>query len=80
MKRRFKTIGANLKQLKITYILQVKSIIEMTVLVWHQALTISKMERVQKNPIILGDKYTSCGQALSSLYIRKEKFCKVFAI
>ena len=90
MLKRLKNLGASKNQLKITYIQQVRSVLEMAVPVWHPGLTISNkidIERVQKSAchIILGDKYETYERALSALgldnlHARRVNLCKAFAL
>ena len=71
------------------YILQIRSKLEQSAVVWHSSLTQkckNKLERVQKSAlrIILGDQYLSYRNALKALNLqsldeRRESLCLKFA-
>ena len=70
MLRRLKALGAETGELLDIYKLQVISVLELAVPVWHPGLTqseVTQIERVQKTAlhIILGTKYTSYNEALN---------------
>ncbi len=77
------------KDLKRIYILQVRSKLEQSAVLWHGSLTkecSDKLERVQKSAlkVILGSKYTSYSDALNELKLqslgeRRESLCLKFA-
>ena len=80
---------SNKKDLKRIYILQVRSKLEQSAVLWHGSLTkecSNKLERVQKSAlkVILGSKYTSYSDALHELKLqslgeRRESLCLKFA-
>ncbi len=80
---------SNVRDLKQIYMLQIRSKLEQSAVVWHSSLTrknISDLERVQKSAlkIILKDRYVSYKNALNvigidSLEQRREKLCLKFA-
>ena len=88
--RRLKNFGANTDDLIDVYFKQVRSLLEFSVPVWHPSLTNEdrlRIERVQKSAccIILGQEYKSYRKALKqlqleTLYVRRNKLCKKFAI
>ena len=66
------------EDLKKIYILQIRTKLEQSAVVWHSSLTkknVSDLERVQKAAIrvILKDKYQNYGDALSALKIKSLK-------
>ena len=79
----------NKMDLRKIYILQIRSKLEQSAVLWHSSLTQkceSNLERVQKSAlkIILGDKYVSYENALKvlklqSLKERREELCLKFA-
>ena len=79
----------NKNDLRKIYILQIRSKLEQSAVLWHSSLTQkceSNLERVQKSAlkIILGDKYVSYENALKvlklqSLKERREELCLKFA-
>ena len=79
----------NYKDLKQIYMLQIRSKLDQSAVVWHSSLSKrnrSDLERVQKSALkcILGDKYESYNNALQSLKIqsleeRREAMCLKFA-
>ena len=79
----------NKSDLKKIYILQIRSKLEQSAVVWHSSLTQkckNKLERVQKSAlrIILGDQYLSYRNALKALNLqsldeRRESLCLKFA-
>ena len=79
----------NVKDLKQIYMLQIRSKLEQSAVVWHSSLTrknISDLERVQKSALklILKERYVSYKNALNvigidSLEQRREKLCLKFA-
>ena len=80
---------ANSQDLKKIYILQVRSKLEQSAVVWHSSLTQncrSKLERVQKSAlrVILGPRYTNYSDALEKLNLqtlddRRKNLCLKFA-
>ena len=88
--RKVASFGANYEDLKLIYILFVRSLLEQSATVWHSSLTEENkqdLERVQKTAlkIILGDKFQNYEKALYKLDIeclsdRREKLCLNFAI
>ena len=87
--RRVAGFGAPVEDLKIIYILFVRSILEQSCTVWHSSLTeknSSDLERVQKfaTKIILQERYKGYKNALAQLEIedlksRREALCLDFA-
>ena len=79
----------NKSDLKKIYILQIRSKLEQSAVVWHSSLTQKckdRLERVQKSAlrIILGDQYSSYKNALEILNLqsldnRRESLCLSFA-
>ena len=79
----------NISDLKMIYMLQIRSKLEQSAVVWHSGLTDKNkrnLERVQKSAlkIILKEKYIDYKNALSvmkmdSLEVRREKLCLKFA-
>ena len=79
----------NVKDLKQIYMLQIRSKLEQSAVVWHSSLTrknISDLERVQKSALklILKERYVSYKNTLNvigidSLEQRREKLCLKFA-
>ena len=79
----------NVRDLKMIYMLQIRSKLEQSAVVWHSSLTQKNrndLERVQKSALrlILKDRYTSYKDALDvmkivSLETRREKLCFKFA-
>ena len=79
----------NKSDLKKIYILQIRSKLEQSAVVWHSSLTQkckNRLERVQKSALrlILGDQYSSYKNALEvlnlqSLDARRESLCLSFA-
>ena len=77
------------EDLKLIYILYIRSILEQSCQVWHSKLTLENLtdiERVQKNAlkIILKDDYETYEKSLDkmnldSLYDRREELCLRFA-
>ena len=80
---------SNKQDLKRIYILQVRSKLEQSAVVWHSSLTkecCDKLERVQKSAlkVILGSSYTSYSDALNDLKLqslaeRRRSLCLKFA-
>ena len=81
--------GVPQEDLKVIYILYIRSHLEQSCQVWHSSLTlenVTDLERVQKNAlrIILQEEYLTYSHALEvlsleSLYDRREKLCLLFA-
>ena len=81
--------GIDKEDLKIIYILYIRSHLEQSCQVWHSSLTlenITDLERVQKNAlkIILQEEYSNYAHALEvlgleSLFDRRESLCLSFA-
>ena len=81
--------GVPQEDLKVIYILYIRSHLEQSCQVWHSSLTsenVTDLERVQKNAlrIILQERYLTYTNALEvlaldSLYDRREKLCLLFA-
>ena len=79
----------NSQDLKKIYILQVRSKLEQSAVVWHSSLTQkckAKLERVQKSAlrVILGTRYTNYSDALERLNLqtldeRRKNLCLKFA-
>ena len=79
----------NVKDLKQIYMLQIRSKLEQSAVVWHSSLTrknTSDLERVQKSALklILRERYINYKNALNvmkidSLEMRREKLCLKFA-
>ena len=79
----------NIRDLKKIYMLQIRSKLEQSAVVWHSSLTkrnISDLERVQKSALrlILKEKYIDYKNALNvmkldTLEVRREKLCLKFA-
>ena len=88
--RKVAGFGASIGDLKIIYILFVRSLLEQSATVWHSSLTSQNkadLERVQKSAfrIILKNEYNSYQQALSQLSLdslddRREELCLKFAL
>ena len=78
----------NISDLKMIYMLQIRSKLEQSAVVWHSGLTDKNkrnLERVQKSAlkIILKEKYIDYKNALSvmkmdSLEVRREKLCLLY--
>ena len=87
--RRVASFGTPIEDLKIVYILFIRSILEQSATVWHSSITDenkSDLERVQKSAvkIILQGKYLSYKKGLAQLGIesldsRREQLCLNFA-
>ena len=87
--RRVASFGTPVEDLKIIYILFIRSILEQSATVWHSSLTednISDLERVQKSAIkvILQEKYNGYQNGLAQLGLeelksRREELCLDFA-
>ena len=87
--RKVASFGTPVEDLKIIYILFIRSILEQSATVWHSSLTeenISDLERVQKSAIkiILQEKYSGYQKGLAQLGIqtlgsRREQLCLDFA-
>ena len=81
--------ATNRQDLKKIYILQIRSKLEQSAVLWHSSLTQicrNKLERVQKSAlrIIMGSKYTSYSDALEKLNLqtldeRRQSLCLKFA-
>ena len=81
--------ATNRQDLKKIYILQIRSKLEQSAVLWHSSLTHkcrNKLERVQKSAlrIIMGSKYTHYSDALEQLNLqtldeRRESLCVKFA-
>ena len=79
----------NVKDLKLIYMLQIRSKLEQSAVVWHSGLTQKNrmdLERVQKSALklILKERYLNYKNALvvmemDSLEVRREKLCLKFA-
>ena len=79
----------NRQDLKKIYVLQVRSKLEQSAVVWHSSLTQkckNKLERVQKSAlrVILGPRYTNYSDALEKLNLqtldeRRKNLCFKFA-
>ena len=79
----------NVRDLKMIYMLQIRSKLEQSAVLWHSSLTQKNkndLERVQKSALklILKDRYTNYNDALNvvkmeSLEMRREKLCLKFA-
>ena len=79
----------NVKDLNMIYMLQIRSKLEQSAVVWHSGLTLrakNDLERVQKSALklILRDKYLNYKDALDvigidSLEKRRENLCLKFA-
>ena len=70
--RRVASFGTNVNDLKIIYVLFIRSQLEQSAVVWHSSLTEqnkSDLERVQKSAlkVILGLKYENYKKALNDL-------------
>ena len=86
---RVASFGTNVNDLKIIYVLFIRSQLEQSVVVWHSSLTEqnkSDLERVQKSAlkVILGLKYEKYKKALNDLDLvtleeRREILCLKFA-
>ena len=86
---RAKKFTNNLRDLRKIYMLQIRSKLEQSAVVWHSSLTkkdCRDLERVQKSAlkVILGDKYTSYKEALKTIRIdsleeRRQKIYLRFA-
>ena len=80
---------SNLNDLKRVYIMQVRSKLEQSAVLWHFGLSDknkAKLERVQKSAlkVILGKRYTTYSDALKNLNIesledRRKSLCLKFA-
>ena len=87
--RKISNFGADLEDLKIIYILYIRSLLEQSCVVWHSALTEENahdLERIQKTSlrIILKNEYKSYEHALKTLDLenlakRREMLCLGFA-
>ena len=87
--RRVAEFGAPVEDLKIIYILFIRSILEQSCTVWHSSLTeqnSSDLERVQKSAtkIILQERFKNYKNALAQLQMedlktRREALCLDFA-
>ena len=87
--RKVTSFGTSEDELKNTYILYVRSLLEQSCTVWHSALTdenASDLERVQKSAmrVILQEKYNGYKNALNKLDLesrseRREQLCLNFA-
>ena len=90
MVKRLRSMGATPETMKLAYIQQVRSVLEIAVPVWNPGLSISEkidIERVQKSfcHIALGNQYLSYNEALDSLGLeslenRRWMLCKLFAL
>ena len=79
----------NIKDLKQIYMLQIRSKLDQSAVVWHSSLTQKNradLERIQKSAVkcILGKRYTSYSEGLKSLRLqsleeRREAMCLKFA-
>ena len=88
--RKLATFSLPVEDLKIIYILYIRSLLEQSAIVWHSSLTIENsedLERVQKNAmyIIMKDRYTGYENALKSLGLqtlsdRRRELCLRFAL
>ncbi len=86
---RAKKFTNNIADLKKIYMLQVRSKLDQSAVVWHSSLSMkdrNDLERVQKSAlrVILGEKYTSYKHALDvmrieSLEMRRKNLCIKFA-
>ena len=86
---RAKKFTTNVSDLKKIYMLQVRSKLDQSAVVWHSSITrknSSDLERVQRSAIkvILGEKYNNYKDALrvlrmDSLEMRRQKICLKFA-
>ena len=86
---RAKKFTNNIEDLKKIYMLQVRSKLDQSAVVWHSGLTVkdrNDLERVQKAALrlILGEKYISYRNALNvmkieSLEMRRQNLCLKFA-
>ena len=86
---RAKKFTNNISDLKKIYMLQVRSKLDQSAVVWHSSITkknSSDLERVQRSAlkVILGERYESYKEALKvlrmdSLEMRREKLCLKFA-
>ena len=80
---------SNVSDLKQIYMLQIRSKLDQSAVVWHSSLTNKNrrdLERVQKSAVkvILGQRYTSYDEGLKSLRLqsleeRREAMCLKFA-
>ena len=87
--RRAKSFNASFEDLKLIYIMFVRSILEFSCTVWNSSLTIQNiedLERVQKTAIkiILGESYLNYIKSLNLLQLqdlqeRREELCLSFA-
>ena len=90
MVKRLKALGASLNQLKLTYIQQVRSVLEIAVPAWQPGLTIAEkldIERVQKSVchIILRHEFNDYNKALTTFWLdalenRRLMLCKTFVL
>ena len=88
--RKVAGFGAPLEDLKIIYVLFIRSLLEQSATVWHSSLSqenIDDLERVQKSAakVMLQDKYQGYKNALNKLDLetlaeRRESICLNFAI
>ena len=88
--KRLKNLGASIKQLIDVYVKQIRSVLELSVPVWHSSLTLANrlsIERVQKAAlqVILGSSYISYTSArkltdLLTLETRRVNLCHKFAL
>ena len=66
--KRLKSLGANLNQLKFTFVQPSISISEVAVPAWHPGLTVGEQINIESFcPIVLGNEYTIHQEALSAL-------------
>ena len=87
--RRLKKLGTPVEELITVYKQQIRSHLELSVVVWHPGLTVHErmdIERIQRVVchIILGENYTSYDEALSELNLcnlntRRINLCLRFA-
>ena len=90
MVKRLKSMGVKTDKLKLAYVQQVRSVLEIAAPAWNSGLTISEkldIERVQKSfcHIVYGKDYSSYNEALSalgldSLETRRTMLCRTFAL
>ena len=83
------SFGTATEDLKIIYVLFIRSILEQSTIVWHSSLSqenASDLERVQKSAIkiILGEQYKGYSRSLAYLGLenlesRRKKLCLDFA-
>ena len=87
--RKIKEFNPNIEDLKIIYIMYIRSILEQSCQVWHHSLykeNITDLERIQKSAlrIILNEKQLNYDEALKEinlqdLHSRREFLCQKFA-